>query len=76
MGNTIVPHASARSAPVEPSAGEWKTWVITSGTQLQTPAPPSPKTTKEEVAELLSLQAQRSKSAMETIHYWDSGSPS
>jgi membrane-associated phospholipid phosphatase len=75
-GNTIMPHASARSVTVEAAAGAWKTWVITSGTQIQTPAPPGPKTTKEEVLELLSLQAQRSKGAMETIRYWDSGSPS
>lgn len=68
--------ASARSASVEPSAGAWKTWVIASGARMQTPAPPGPKATKEEVAELLSLQARRGKGAPETIRYWDSGSPS
>jgi membrane-associated phospholipid phosphatase len=76
LGNTITHQASVRSAPVEPGAGAWKTWVIMSGTQIQTPAPPGPKGTKEEVVELLSLQSQRSKSALETIRYWDSGSPS
>jgi membrane-associated phospholipid phosphatase len=76
LGSTITPRASARSGPVEPAAGAWKTWVIPSGAQTQTPPPPNTKVTKEEVAELLSLQARRSKSVLETIHYWDSGSPS
>lgn len=68
--------ASERYAPVEPAAGAWKTWVSTSGAQIETPAPPGPRPTKEEVAELLSLQARRDKGALETIRYWDSGSPS
>ncbi|MDQ3802375.1 MAG: phosphatase PAP2 family protein [Acidobacteriota bacterium] len=50
--------------------------MITSGTQIQTPAPPGPKATKEELTELLSLQTRRSQGALETIRYWDSGSPS
>lgn len=74
--DTPAPKASARSAPVEPGAGAWKTWVLTPGAQVQTPAPPGPKATKDEVAELLSLQARRGKEALETIRYWDSGSPS
>ena len=73
LGNVLTPRASARSSPVEPAAGAWKTWVLTSGTQIQ---PPAPKATKEEVAELLSLQARRDKGALEAIRYWDSGSPS
>jgi membrane-associated phospholipid phosphatase len=76
LGNIFIPKASARSAPIEPRAGALKTWVITSGAQIQSPAPPGPKATKEEVVELLSLQSQRTKSALETIRYWDSGSPS
>ena len=74
--NTLIPRASARRAPIEPGAGAWKTWVLASGSQAQAPAPPGPKVTKEEVAELLSLQTRRGKSQMETIRYWDSGSPS
>jgi membrane-associated phospholipid phosphatase len=75
-GNMLMAEASARSAPVEPGAGAWKTWVTTTGTQMQTPEPPGPKATKAEVAELLSLQTRREQGALETIRYWDSGSPS
>jgi hypothetical protein len=32
--------ASTLSAQVEPRAGHWKTWVITSGSALRLPAPP------------------------------------
>jgi membrane-associated phospholipid phosphatase len=68
--------ASAHSTPIEPRAGGWKTWVLTAAAQMPAPAPPGAKATKEEIDELLSLQAQRTRSALETIRYWDSGSPS
>ena len=74
LSNMLAPTASAHSTPIEPGAGAWKTWVITSSTQIQTLAPPGTKTTKEEVVELLSMQTQRGKSALETVRYWDSGS--
>lgn len=76
LSNMLSPAVSAYSTPVEPSAGAWKTWVIASGAQIQTTAPPGAKATKEEVEELLSLQSQRSRSALDTVRYWDSGSPS
>lgn len=75
LGNTLAPEASTRPAAVEPGAGAWKTWAITSLAQMQTPAPPGPKATKAEVVELLSLQARRGEGEMEKIRYWDSGSP-
>jgi membrane-associated phospholipid phosphatase len=73
--NPLALKASTRSSPVEPGAGAWQTWVAASGTQIQTPAPPGPKATKEEVVELLSLQARRGEGELETIRYWDSGAP-
>jgi len=76
FSNMLAPAASGYSTPIEPVAGEWKTWVITSGAQMQTPAPPGAKATKEEINELLSLQSQRTQSALDTVRYWDSGSPS
>ena len=74
--DTTTPRASARRGPVEPRAGAWKTWVVSPVSQRETPAPPGPRATREEVAELLSLQARRGKSQLETIRYWDSGPPS
>jgi membrane-associated phospholipid phosphatase len=68
--------AAAYPTAVEPSAGAWKTWVLTTGAQIAIPSPPVAKASKEEIAELLSLQSQRSQSALESVRYWDSGSPS
>ena len=80
LGVTLGPGALAAPGPstrIEPEAGAWKTWVIESGAQMRTGAPPGPQATREEIAELLSLQARRNKKvALETISYWDSGSPS
>jgi membrane-associated phospholipid phosphatase len=76
LSNMLAPTVSAHPAPIEPSAGAWKTWVIASSAQIQTPAPPGTKRTKEEIVELVALQTERSKSALETVRYWDSGSPS
>ena len=73
--NTLTPKARARSAPDSTGAGAWKTWVLPSVAHTQVPAPPGPKATKDELAELLSLRARRDKGALETIRYWDSGSP-
>jgi membrane-associated phospholipid phosphatase len=76
FGNMVSPTALAKSTPGEPSASVWKTWVLVSGAQMQIAAPPGEKATKEELVELLSLQSQRTKSALESVRYWDSGSPS
>jgi membrane-associated phospholipid phosphatase len=76
LSGLLTPIASAHPTPIEPGAGAWKTWVISSSAQIQTPAPPGTKVTKEEIVELLALQTQRGKSALEKVRYWDSGSPS
>ena len=75
MSNLLLPMVDAASTRIEPSAGAWKTWVITSGAQQSLPAPPGAKETKKEIDELLSLQTERSQAALETVRYWDSGSP-
>ncbi|MFN8511135.1 MAG: vanadium-dependent haloperoxidase [Thermomicrobiales bacterium] len=74
---SAAPAASqATSAPpVEPTAGQWKTWVLTSGSQLRLPAPPDAATTRAELAELQALAAQRDNAALDLVNFWDSGSP-
>lgn len=63
------------AALVEPRAGAWQTWVLTSGSQLRLPAPPDPAATASEIGELKSLAAQRDASALQTIAFWDTGAP-
>ena len=49
---------SVSSAQIEPSAGKWKTWVLTSGDQLRLPPPPDEAATRAEVAQLKDLAKQ------------------
>ena len=36
-------------APVEPTAGQWRTWVISSGKDYRVPPPPRPNETRAEL---------------------------
>lgn len=69
-------HLLAGSAQVEPSAGMWKTWVLTSGRQIQVPPPPDRAATEAELGELRALAAQRNTTALNQIAFWDVGAPS
>jgi membrane-associated phospholipid phosphatase len=59
---------------VEPLAGTWKTWAITSGSQFRLQAPPSDLFATE-LTELKMLESQRNAAALDIINYWDAGSP-
>ena len=68
--------APAGPGPMEPRAGTWKTWVLTSGSQLRLPAPPHSAATRAEIDELRALAAQRDATARGQIAFWDAGAPS
>jgi hypothetical protein len=55
LGVTILP---ARSEVVSggPKVGQWQTWVLASGTEIQAPAPPA-ETSDQTKAELVQPQA-------------------
>ena len=59
-------------AQVEPTAGNWKTWFITSGNAYRLPPPSS---YKEEVAQVLSRQQQLDSAGWQQITYWNAGAP-
>lgn len=59
-------------AQIEPNAGNWKTWFISSGKTYRLPAPAS---TKDEVAKVLAHQANLSQEALQQIFYWNAGAP-
>ena len=59
-------------AQVEPNAGNWKTWFITSGKDYRLPAPPA---FKNEVAQVLSTQKNLDSATRQQIIYWNGGSP-
>jgi membrane-associated phospholipid phosphatase len=64
---------SSQSKMIEPNAGTWKTWVISSGSSLRLAAP----NRSQEIAEVAALKAiSRDAKALEGVAYWNSGSPS
>src|SRR4051794_4855514 len=69
------PVASAHADQVEPHAGTWQTWVLTSGSQLRLPPPPNKHDTKAELRELRALAAQRDATALDQIAFWNAGPP-
>jgi membrane-associated phospholipid phosphatase len=59
-------------AQIEPTAGNWKTWFITSGKDYRLPAPSS---NKEEITQVLAKQKQADAQTMQQILYWNAGAP-
>src|SRR5262245_30872901 len=60
---------------VEPSAGQWRTWVISSGKDYRVPPPPSPSETQAELRSLAQLIDQNDDQIAAQIEFWDAGSP-
>src|SRR5262249_42443371 len=67
--------ASPPPSDVEPLAGRWKTWVLTSGSQLRLPPPPDHTATAAELQRLRALAGQRDAATLDRIGFWDSGAP-
>jgi membrane-associated phospholipid phosphatase len=63
------------SAQIEPRAGRWKTWVLSSGSQFCSPAPPRGSAERAEIKELITRARQRDDAALKAIGFWDSGPP-
>jgi membrane-associated phospholipid phosphatase len=63
------------TAQVEPNAGQWKTWVIPSGSAMRVPAPPAADITATELQWVKDCVSRRDQTALNGIHYWDAGAP-
>jgi membrane-associated phospholipid phosphatase len=59
-------------AQIEPSAGKWKTWFISSGKTYRLPPPTS---YKAELAQVLSRQKNLDSASLQQILYWNAGAP-
>jgi membrane-associated phospholipid phosphatase len=73
-----VPVLMAQSAAqVEPRAGSWKTWVISSGRDFRVAPPPDAQGTREEIAWIKSFMAEHGNNpdVARQIQHWDSGPP-
>src|SRR5438034_10424022 len=60
------------AAPDGAKVGQWKTWVLASGSEIAVPAPPADTSdqTKKELDELRQLQAQRSETTDTAVQYY------
>jgi len=60
---------------VEPTAGEWRTWLLADGADLRPPAPPKPTSdrTRQELNELRTLTSQRTPAHEMSIDFWNVG---
>jgi len=70
---TLSTHAWGQ--PVEPGAGKWKTWVISSGTDYRVLPPPDAEVTQGELDALASLNL-KDPGIRQVVSYWDAGAPS
>ena len=63
------------ATPIEPHAGSWRTWILASGDELRPAAPPGAAQSQSELATLRTVAATRDADALDSIAYWDTGSP-
>ncbi|HEY3838680.1 MAG TPA: vanadium-dependent haloperoxidase [Bryobacteraceae bacterium] len=62
-------------AQVEPAAGQWKTWVIPSGSAFRLPPPPDADGTAAEIQWIKDCVANRDQNALNYINFWNAGAP-
>src|SRR5438874_10794215 len=55
------------SGLIEPGAGAWKTWVLSSGSELRIPAPPGWLQTSTEIELLKMLSLRRDQATLDRI---------
>lgn len=69
---TLLLLAVQLQAQVEPAAGTWKTWFITSGKDYRLAAPSS---YKNEIADVLARQKNLDATTKQQIIFWNAGAP-
>jgi len=70
-----VPLMAQSNGPIEPNAGNWRTWVITSGRDYRVPPPPTHSETQAELRALADLISHNDAQIEQQITFWDAGSP-
>jgi membrane-associated phospholipid phosphatase len=68
-------HEGRSGGSIEPQAGHWKTWVISSGEDYRVPPPPSPARTRAELWRLADVMSGNDDATRMKIRYWDAGAP-
>ena len=71
----VLAQSTLVSQQVDKSPGEWKTFVVTNADELKIPAPPGKEQTLKELRELKEKISKRDDQMLQSIRYWDAGSP-
>ena len=67
--------AQSQNQPIEPNAGTWKTWIISSGKDFRVPPPPDDAGTKAELQWVRGAVAETNPAILDSVTYWDAGAP-
>jgi membrane-associated phospholipid phosphatase len=70
-----LPVPASADGAIEPNAGNWQTWVISSGRDYRVPPPPEAAQTQAELRYLADLVSHNDAQAQQQIAFWDAGSP-
>ena len=70
---TPAPLSAQTSGTVEPTAGTWRSFVISSRFELRAPPPPDAAASAKEIGRLKEIAKQRDPAARDLIAYWDTG---
>jgi len=68
-------HGQDDGSPIEPNAGQWRTWVLSSGQDYRVPPPPERKETKAELKQLEEITSNIDPQTRQQIAFWDAGAP-
>src|ERR1041385_3782223 len=60
---------------IEPNAGKWRTWVISSGKDFLVPPPPGAWETRGEFLSVAELISHNNAQTKQQIAFWDAGAP-
>jgi membrane-associated phospholipid phosphatase len=72
----VTPLLAQTSGQIEPRAGNWKTWVISSGKDYRVPPPPGETATRGELEWLRGVIAEKDPQIASQVAFWDAGAPS
>jgi membrane-associated phospholipid phosphatase len=64
-----------RPGGIEPDAGLWRTFVLSRPDEFAVPPPPTGKAAKQDMDAVLHAAAHRDAAALDSIAYWNTGSP-
>ena len=69
----VLPVRAQADGPIEPNAGKWRTWVISSGKDYRVPPPPGRSETRAELRLLADLISGNDEQIQQQIAFWDAG---